>query len=232
MNPFVVAGGLALSFGGFEAVSRLQDRLGRPSDGLESHVWKWLVPAAVAGYVVAVESRALASIGWTFAGPLPFAYHTAVGFAAMLGSAILLSPLWEALGTADAMQDGMASFAAFSVPERVFVAGTAGVTEELPYRGYAIERVTALTGIPLLAAAVSLVAFLAAHVGDHWSRAAAVQMAQPTAVLLALYLWTHSLPVVMAVHALNDVVGLLLADRADGDGGSGDERRERTAAGA
>lgn len=217
MNWVVAFGGLALSFGGFEALSRLQDRLGRPSDGLEAHVWKWLVPAAVAGYVLGVEGRSLASIGWTFAGPLPFAYHTAVGLAAMLGSAVLLSPLWEALGTAEAMQDGMAAFTDFSVAERLFVAGTAGVTEEVPYRGYAVERVTALTGSPLLAAAVSLVAFLAAHVGEHWSRAAAVQMAQPTVVLLALYLWTHSLPVVMAVHALNDIAGLLLADRAAGE---------------
>jgi len=94
---------------------------------------------------------------------------------------------------------------------------TAGVTEEVPYRGYTVERVTALTGSPLLAAAVSLVAFLAAHVGEHWSKAAAVQMAQPTVVLLALYLWTHSLPVVMAAHAINDAVGLLLAGRAAGD---------------
>jgi len=214
MDRVVVLVGLALSFGGFEAVSRLRDRLGRPSDGLEAHAWKWLVPAVVAGYVLAVEGRPLSSVGWTFAGPLPFAYHTAVGLAVMLGSAILLSPLWEALGTADAMQDGMAAFTGFSVAERLVVAGTAGVTEEVPYRGYAVERVTALTGSPLLAAAVSLVAFLAAHVGEHWSRAAAVQMAQPTVVLLALYLWTHSLPVVMAVHALNDAVGLLLADRA------------------
>jgi len=114
------------------------------------------------------------------------------------------------------------------VAERLVVAGTAGVTEEVPYRGYAVERVTALTGSPLLAAAVSLVAFLAAHVGEHWSRAAAVQMAQPTVVLLALYLWTHSLPVVMAVHALNDAVGLLLADRA-GDDGSGETRTDPTA---
>ncbi|MDH5018831.1 CPBP family intramembrane glutamic endopeptidase [Halobacterium rubrum] len=213
MSWVVAFGGLALSFGGFEALSRLQDRLGRPSESLEAHAWKWLVPAAVAGYVLAVEGRPLSSIGWTFAGPLPFAYHTAVGFAAMLGSAILLSPLWEALGTAEAMEDGMAAFADFSVAERLFVAGTAGITEEVPYRGYAVERVTALTGSPLLAAAVSLVAFLAAHVGEQWSRAAAVQMAQPTVVLLALYLWTHSLPVVMAVHALNDVAGLLLAER-------------------
>jgi membrane protease YdiL (CAAX protease family) len=221
MEFLVVAGGLALSWGGFEAVSRLQDRLGRPDDGLEPHVWKWLVPAAVAGYVVAVEGRSLASIGWTFAGPVPFAYHTAVGVAALLGSAVLLSPLWERLGTAADMNEGMAEFTDLSVPGRLFVSGTAGVTEEVPYRGYTVERLLALTGSPLVAAGASLVAFLAAHVGDHWSRAAAVQMSQPTLVLLALYLWTHSLPVVMAAHALNDAVGLLLAERiteqADGE---------------
>jgi membrane protease YdiL (CAAX protease family) len=213
VNPLVVAGGLALSWGGFEALSRLQDRLGRPDDGLEPHVWKWLLPVAVAGYVVFVEGRTLASIGWTFAGPVPFAYHTAVGVAVLLGSAILLSPLWEYLGTAGDMSEGMAEFTDLDTAGRLFVAGSAGVTEEPPFRGYTIERVAALTGSPLVAAAASLVAFLVAHVGEQWSPAAALQMSQPTVVLIALYLWTHSLPVVMAAHALNNVVGLLLADR-------------------
>ncbi|MFB6269707.1 MAG: CPBP family intramembrane glutamic endopeptidase [Halobacterium sp.] len=214
MNALVTLVGLVVALGGFEAVSRVQDALDRPEDSLEEHAWKWLVPAAVAGYVLVVEDAALASIGWTFPGTVPFAYYTAVGLAAMLATTVLLAPVRERMDSADEMNEGLAEFAAFSIPQRFAVAATAGVTEEVPYRGYTIERVAALTGSPLLGAAVSLVAFLWAHVGDRWSTGAALQMAQPTLVLLALYLWTRSLPVVIAVHGVWDAFGLLFADQA------------------
>lgn len=213
MNAAVTLVGLVVALAGFEATSRLQSWLDRPEDGLEDHAWKYLVPAVLVGFVLLVEGKSLASIGWTFAGPTPFALHTAAGLAAMLATTILLAPVREHMDSTDDLNEGMAEFASFSIPERLFVAGTAGVTEEVPYRGYTIERVAALTGSPLLGAGVSLVAFLAGHVGDQWTPGAALQMAQPTVVLLALYLWTHSLPVVIAVHAGWDAFGLLMADR-------------------
>ncbi|HKL29209.1 MAG TPA: CPBP family intramembrane glutamic endopeptidase [Natrialbaceae archaeon] len=213
--------GLVIALGGFEARSRLMESLDRPDDGLEPHRWKWLVPAAVVGYVLLVEGQGLASIGWRVGGPVPFVGWVIGGLVVMLGANVVLQPLWARLGTGEDLAAGVAEFADFSISERLFVAGTAGVTEEIPYRGYTIERVATLTGSPLLGAAISLVAFLAAHVGDTWSREAALQMAQPTVILLALYLWTRSLPVVILVHAANDAVGLLfadrMADRADAD---------------
>lgn len=213
MSAVLTLVGLAVSFGAFEAVSRLQDALGRADDGLEPHVWKWLVPVVVAGYVLVVEGRTLASIGWTVGGPVEFGSHVVVGLVTMFGSNALLAPIHERLDTGEDLAEGLAEFTTLSLAGRIFVSGTAGVTEEVPYRGYAIERATALTGSPLLAAAISTVAFLYAHIGDTWTAGAAVQMLQPTAILVGLYLWTHSLPVVMVVHALNDAVGLLLAER-------------------
>lgn len=213
MSALLTVAGLVVAFGAFEAVSQLQDALDRPSDGLEPHLWKWLVPAVVAGYVLFVEGRTLASIGWQFGGTVEFGYHVAVGLAVMLVSNALAAPVRERLDGGEDMVDGFAEFTDYSTVGRLFVASTAGVTEEVPYRGYAIERGAALTGSPLLAAAVSTVAFLPAHVGDTWTASAAVQMLQPAAVLVGLYLWTHSLPVVIVVHALNDAIGLLLAER-------------------
>lgn len=214
MNTVVALVGLGVALTAFEGVSRLQDYLERPEDTLEEHLWKWLVPVGVAGYVLVVEGEPLASIGWTVPGAVPFAYYTAVGFAAMLATTVLLAPIRERMDGAQDTNEGLAEFASFTQPERLFVATTAGVTEEVPYRGYTIERVATLTGSPLLGAAVSLVAFLRAHVGDRWSVGAALQMTQPTIVLLAVYLWTRSLPVAMAVHAVWDAFGLLFAERA------------------
>lgn len=213
MSTVLTLAGVAVAFGAFEAVDRVQDALGRPEDGLEPHVWKWLVPAVVVGYVLLVEGRTLASIGWRTGGVEAFGFHVAVGLAVMFGANAVFAPVQERLGLDEDVAEGFAAFADLSTAGRLFVAGTAGVTEEVPYRGYAIERGATLTGSPLLAAAASTIAFLYAHVGDTWTTGAAVQMLLPTAVLVWLYLWTHSLPVVMAVHALNDVVGLLMADR-------------------
>ena len=51
------------------------------------------------------------------------------------------------------------------LPEVVLLSGalTAGVVEEFLYRGYAIERLTSLTGSCIVAAAVELAAFSLAH---------------------------------------------------------------------
>lgn len=213
MGSTVTVVGLLLALGGFEARSRLMAALDRPEDGLEPHLWKWFVPTVVVGYVLLVEDQGLVSIGWRFGDPVPFVGWVIGGLVVMLGANVVFQPLWARLGTGEDLATGMAEFADFSAPERLFVAGTAGITEEIPYRGYTIERVATLTGSPVLGAAVSLVAFLAVHVGDTWTRKAALQMAQPTVILLALYLWTRSLPAVILVHAANDAVGLLMADR-------------------
>ena len=205
--------GIVLSLLAFGVVGRVQSRLDRPDEGIEPHLWKWLVPVVVCAYVLLVESRTLASVGWRVDGPVTFAVQVVGGLGTMVGSSMLTAPLRARLDGGDELAEGLSSFASLSIPERLFVAGTAGVTEEVPYRGYVIERGAELTGRPLLAAGLSTAAFLYAHVGETWTVGAAVQMLQPTVVLVAVYLWTHSLPVVIAVHALNDAVGLLLADR-------------------
>jgi membrane protease YdiL (CAAX protease family) len=167
----------------------------------------------VFGYVVALEGTGLASIGWRFDQPLVFGGWVIGGLAVMLGANILLQPVWNRLEADEDLASGMAEFTDLSSLGRLFVASTAGVTEEIPYRGYTIERIAALTGSPLLGAGISLVAFLTVHLGDTWRPRAVLQMAQPTVILLALYLWTRSLPVVILVHVGNDLVGLLLAEQ-------------------
>lgn len=210
--PLTLAG-LALAFGGFAGAARLADAVGWPAEGVVSHLPKWGVAGAVVAFVLVVEGRPLASVGVAWEGPLWFAYWTAVGLAMMLGANVVTQPLWDRVGGGEELAEGLGSFASLSTGERLFVATTAGVTEEVPYRGYAIERVAALTGSPLAAGVVSVVAFTLAHRGDTWGWGAVARIAQPAVVVTGLYLATRSLPVVVAVHALNDAVGLLLADR-------------------
>lgn len=213
MTLLLVLGGLCLCFLGFEGMSRLLDAVGAESDRA-THLGKWVVLLALVAWVLGVEQRTLASIGWRLAGtPVESVWWALGTTVALLAANVVFEPLWARLPGERAMETGLAEFAGLSVGEKVFVSVTAGVTEEPPFRGYPIERIGELTGFPVLGAVVGGVAFLAGHVGEVWSPAAAARMAQPTIILTAVYLATGSLPVVMAAHALNDTVGLLLAER-------------------
>jgi len=212
-NRLVGLAGLVLAFSGFEVTGRLSDTLGLPDEGLWPHVQKWLPALSLVGLVRVVEDEPLSSIGWRPIEPRRFVRETAVGLAVMLGANVIVQPVLNRIVDDTGVEAGLGSFADFSIPERLFVAATAGTTEEIAFRGYAIERLAALTGSWYLGGVISLVAFVLGHASNTWDQSALVHIAQPTAVLTALYCRVRSLPVVIAVHALNDAIGLLLADR-------------------
>ncbi|ELZ30894.1 caax amino terminal protease [Halogeometricum pallidum JCM 14848] len=209
----VTAFGLVVALVGFESLHRLRDRFGWAGGTLSDHAWKWVVPAIIL-LVVAAEGATPASIGWRVESTALLVWRVGVGLAAMLGTNLLLAPLWARVGDGgESLAEGIGSFAALSVPERLFVAATAGVTEEIPYHGYAVERLAALTGSVPFAGVVAFFAFTLGHLGDTWDRQAVLRIAQPALVTTLLYLWFRSLPALIAIHALNDAVGLLVADR-------------------
>lgn len=85
----------------------------------------------------------------------------------------------------------------------------AGVTEEILYRGYAIERIEFLTGNRWIAAVVSGAAFLLAHWS--WGPTQLILVAFATVILVGLYLWRRDLVCVMIAHVLADLIGFALA---------------------
>ena len=93
---------------------------------------------------------------------------------------------------------------------RVFTLFTAGIVEEALYRGYAIERLTALTGRRWLAAVLALAAFCAAHV-PFWGLAALATPIVGGGFFTLVYLWRRDLVACMVAHIAVDSVGLLIA---------------------
>lgn len=80
----------------------------------------------------------------------------------------------------------------------------AGVLEEFFYRGYAIERITSLTGSRAVAVAVPLAVFALGHYNGG---AGAVLVAFVLgAVLTAFYLWRRNLVANMIAHVLIDAI--------------------------
>jgi len=95
---------------------------------------------------------------------------------------------------------------------------TAGVTEEILFRAYPLERLIALTRTPWLSAIISLVLFVLAHL-QSWNLAHIVGVVLPLgAALTALYLWRRNLLFVILVHTLIDLplVFLKLMNRTQG----------------
>lgn len=93
---------------------------------------------------------------------------------------------------------------------RLFMLITAGVVEEALFRGFAIERLTALTGKRWLAALIALAAFVAAHV-PFWGLGAIATPIVGGGFFTLVYLWRRDLIACMVAHLAVDSVGLLLA---------------------
>ena len=181
-------------------------------DDMGSHALKWLPAVILAVYATVVEDEELSSLGVRWDGPEPLLKRVAVGLAVLLGANVVLEPLHERLGIDD-LEAGIAAYEETSIPERLFVALTAGVTEEVLYRGYLLERLETETDSRLLAAVGSTLAFVLAHKGDQWDWGSLPLIAQPAALLTLFYLRTRDLLAAIAIHALDDVVGLLALER-------------------
>jgi membrane protease YdiL (CAAX protease family) len=91
----------------------------------------------------------------------------------------------------------------------VLLVVTAGVFEELAFRGYALERLSELTGRRWLAALASWAAFTLCH-GPSFGFAHLLPVAFVGALVTALYLWQRDLVVNIVAHAAFDGIGLLL----------------------
>lgn len=228
----VTAVGLLVALVGFAVLDRTRRAVsavespaagaGPRSVDLREHAWKWAVPAMLL-LVVAAEGNSLSSIGWRIASPSALLGQVLVGFGVLTGSHVLTAPLWARVGDGgESLAAGIGSFTSLSTPERLFVAVTAGATEETAFHGYALERLLSLTGSVPLAGGLSAAAFVVGHAGDTWDRDAIARIAQPALVMTLLYLWFRSLPALIAIHALNDSLALLLADRFDDRAGDAD----------
>lgn len=245
----LTAVGLVVALGGFRLLDRgrravrswraggsppAEDRSPAATD-LREHAWKWAIPACLL-VVVAAEGRSPASIGWRVGSPATALRQVGVGLAGLFGLNVLSAPLWARVGDrGESLAAGLGAFASLSIPERLFVAATAGATEETAFHGYTIERLLALTGSLPLAGGVGFAAFALGHLGDTWDRHAVVRIAQPALVTTLLYLQFRSLPVLIAIHALHDAAILLLvgrfADRTDdGSGADPDSAGDASAA--
>nr|NUR37365.1 CPBP family intramembrane metalloprotease [Sphingomonas sp.] len=108
--------------------------------------------------------------------------------------------LYSALG----MHYGEATGISRALPVTLLAVVRAGISEEVFYRGFAIERLQSLTGSKWLAAAITLAAFA----GFHFRQGAAgiILALVLGAIITGFYLWRRDLVAAMFAHFLVDFI--------------------------
>ena len=209
--PAATFAGLTLALGGPVALNRYNsetlfpywDAVGRQAAW--EGVW-WLLAAGLLGVVVFWERAPLRSVGLVRLTRATFLIGVPA-FVPLLLLFPLVQLLLSALGVADSQPtvDRLVK-----LPLGLLLAGAlrAGVTEELIFRGYLIERLGAWTGRRGFAAAFSWAVFVALHLGS-WPVGHLVYVGLVGGFFTLLYLRRRDLTCNIVAHVLTDGVGLL-----------------------
>ncbi|MEM3096354.1 MAG: CPBP family intramembrane glutamic endopeptidase [Nitrososphaerota archaeon] len=122
-------------------------------------------------------------------------------------SFILTTPVVSALGLGTT-SGGIAQLARVPIALRIAVVITAGITEEILFRGYPIERLNSLTGRLGLSALIAYVVFVLPHI-PFWGLGGTIQIGVWSIVTI-LYIKRRNLPACILMHILNDAYAFIL----------------------
>jgi uncharacterized protein len=166
----------------------------------------WAMAAAIIAFVLLVERRPLSSIGLIRPRWSTLVYGVLGGVVALAGTILLYYFVLPRFGTAYNAKFGGVMALPFAL--RVELVVRAAIFEEIFYRGFMIERLAPLVRSRWIAAAISLIAFIFAHLG-YWGWDSLLTVGWGGLVLTALYLWRRDLVANMLAHGLTDAIALL-----------------------
>jgi len=162
--------------------------------------------AFIAAYGEGLELREIGFEGTSWLS-IPFGAALALFFIFVFGPAAYWLLARIGLGSFEA---GLASLAALPRWHLGLTIIIVAAGEEWLYRGYAIERLEAMTGSGLLAGALSLAAFGIVHL-PLWGIGASLTTLISGGIMTALYLWQRDVAMLMLAHVLTDIYGLIIA---------------------
>lgn len=173
-------------------------------------IW-WAYIAAVLLYVLKVERLPLRSIGFKSPGLRGVLTGIAAGVLVVVVLALMYLYVLPALHLSDHIASTRNAAELMSTPLwwRVISSVRAGVSEEVLFRGYAMERIEALSGSRIVAVLVSCGIFTIDHVWAWgWSHLSIVALGG--LLFSLLYLWRRNLWVNIIAHFIVDAVSVML----------------------
>src|SRR5262249_39553551 len=125
------------------------------------------------------------------------------------GFIYLYSPamIWALHRLGFGFEAGLSQLALLPSWHRVLIVIIGGTVEEVLYRGYAMNRLTALTGNIWLAGTISSIVFGLVH-APMWGLGPAAATVVSGALLAALYGWRQDLWANVVGHIITDIVGI------------------------
>lgn len=170
--------------------------------------------SALCGLVVVVllvlrfgERAPLSAIGLVRPTMRSIAWGLGIGVAVFVALAVIILGL-SRLGLFDNHQ-ASAVVLDWPLPFRIAVAAAAGLIEEILYRGYAIERLTAVIGHRWIAAVLAVIAFALAHV-PFWGWAGIATPLLGGTFFTLIYLWRRDLIACIVAHSVIDLIGIVI----------------------
>jgi membrane protease YdiL (CAAX protease family) len=168
----------------------------------------WLLFAAVVTIVVRWERQPLSSL-WL----RPFQWQSVAWAAALVAAHIvILFPATEWIRAAAGLPGyaaGMATFLESPVWLRVISVVTAGVVEETLFHGFAVTRLTSLTGRLWLAVVVASAVFAALHL-PFWGPGPSLAFFLGGLATTAFFAWRRDLLAMIVFHVATDAWGMVI----------------------
>ena len=178
---------------------------------LATHAVLQLLLCAMAAFVVflvvKVEGQPVGTIGIRRPDWMTPIVAVVLFLLAFVLQGMVTAPLARRWGTAG-VDAGVAAIRQWPAWFRVFVAVTGGIAEETLYRGYAVEKLIAVTGRTWLGAALATAVFGVAHI-PAWGAAFALTADLVAGILLVLfYVWRRDLVANILAHTAGLFLGL------------------------
>lgn len=168
----------------------------------------WIAAGVIVAGVVYIERRGIDSIGVRPMSRRDFAFTLGafvLGFAVMYGTGLVV----KALGLGTTAEGTRSLIRRFPTWALVVASVTAGVTEEILYRGYPIERLEELTDTIWIAAVITILLFAVGHYTVH-GVGGIIQIIAWSGVITALYIKTRNLFACILMHTAQDLLVFLI----------------------
>lgn len=188
----------------------IKPAIGEPLSAMIGFAAFWGLAFVMLSFTRNIENLPLSSIGWK---PLTWKSGLmAIGLGVLLS---LLVPILTLLTNEifPPSNSGTVEEVTSTYPWWILLLSvlTAGITEEILFRGYSLERLQEMTGSQWVSGSLSLVFFVAVHAVG-WNMAHMIGVVLPLGIILTgLYFWQRNLLFVMIVHVVIDLPLVFLA---------------------
>jgi len=204
--------GLSLALFGPAVLAFLSNAFFPESLSLTESVFAQLVLVLICAFVLVIlfrwERQTLSSVGvrplgWqSIAWGCAFAAFLIWVYSPLLGRAMVLARIpW--------FTEGLAKLAAYPAWYLTLIIIIGGTAEEFLNRGYAIERLAAVTGSYWIAGAISVLLNALAHV-PMWGWLVSLTFVVSNVIGTAFYLWRRDLLANIIAHVVADFAGLVV----------------------